>query len=103
VALLKKGHYSFSFTAPAAGRLRVTWWLVPKGLHSRKHRPKPILVATGQLTFSTSRTAKITVNLTAAGKILLKHAAGINLIARGSFTPPGRPAIIATESIALRP
>jgi hypothetical protein len=101
VALLKKGHYSFSFKAPEAGQLRITWWLVPKGLHSR-HSPKPILVATGQLTFSTAHAARVTVNLTSAGKILLEHANGIGLTARGSFTPPGQPATIATEIISLR-
>jgi hypothetical protein len=102
VTLLRTGHYSFFFTAPAAGALRITWWLVPKGPHSRKHRPKPILVATGQLTFSTARTAQITVNLTSAGKQLLKHATAINLTARGSFRRPGQPTTIATEIIALR-
>jgi hypothetical protein len=59
-------------------------------------------VATGQLTFSTARTAQITVNLTSAGKQLLKHATAINLTARGSFRRPGQPTTIATEIIALR-
>jgi hypothetical protein len=100
-ALLKKGGFSFSFKALAPGRLVISWYLVPKGSHPTKHRPKPILVATGQLTFSTAQTAKIDVKLTAVGKTLLRHAKGIRLTATGSFTPRGKPAIITTKIFAL--
>lgn len=102
VALLKSGHYSFSYMALAAGQLRISWWLVPTGRHSGRRGPSPILVATGRLTFSDAGRARITVKLTAAGRTLLKRARRIKLTAQGTFTPPGRPAINATQVITLR-
>jgi hypothetical protein len=99
--LLKNGGFSFSFKALAPGQLVISWYLVPKRSHATKHRPKPILVAIGQLTFSTAHTAKINVKLTAVGKTLLRHAKGIRLIATGSFKPRGKPTIITTNIVAL--
>ncbi len=101
-ALLKSGHYAVVFKALTAGQLRISWWLVPTRRHSGRHAPRPVVVATGRMTFFAAGTAPITVKLTAAGKKLLKHARKLQLTARGSFTPRGGPAISAARVITLR-
>jgi hypothetical protein len=101
VALLKAGHYTSSFTALARGRLRISWWSMPTGRQGRRGF-RPVLVATGQLTFSHAGRARITVKLTAAGRTLLHRSRRIRLTIRGSFTPTGGRAILASQVIVLR-
>ncbi|MGZ4194768.1 MAG: lysyl oxidase family protein [Solirubrobacteraceae bacterium] len=101
VGLLRAGHYTSSFTALARGRLRISWWLLPTGRQGRRGS-RPVLVAIGQLTFSHAGTARITVKLSAAGRTLLHRAPRIRLTVRGSFTPTGAPAIVASQVIVLR-
>jgi hypothetical protein len=92
-ALLKNGGYSFSFAAPAAGSLAITWYHTTRG--------KLVSIATGAARFDSSRTTKVTIKLNAAGRRLLKRAKRVKLIAKGSFTPAGTKAVTAQRRFTI--
>jgi hypothetical protein len=102
-ALLKQHGYVVSFTALSAGKLVIGWYYLPAGAHLTlaKPKPKPVLVATVNATFSQAGTQKLTITLTANGKQLLKHAKRLKLTAKGTFTPAGKSAIVATKNFTL--
>ncbi len=62
-----------------------------------------MLVASGRASFSAAGTGKLKVNLTAAGKRLLKNAKTLKLTAKGMFTPSGATAVTATKTFVLKP
>jgi len=102
-ALLKTGGFTVTFTALAAGTAVVYWYQIPLGARlAAKSRAKPILLATGQMTFPAAVTRKFKVELTAAGRRLLKHARSLKVTAKGTFTPAGRTPVVATKVIALK-
>jgi hypothetical protein len=92
-ALLKHGAYSFTFSAPAAGRLAISWYRLQ---HGRK-----TLVATVNVLLHKTGKAKITVVLTRKGRNLLKRAERMTLAAQGGFTPVGQGTTSATRTITL--
>jgi hypothetical protein len=102
-ALLKDGGLTMSFRALEAGTLVVGWYEVPVGAKLAKHsKAKPVLVASGQMTFSGAGTAKVKVRLTSAGKRLLEHAKRLKLEAKGVFTPKGGVGVSSTESFTVQ-
>jgi hypothetical protein len=102
-ALLKAGGLTMPFTALEAGTLVVSWYEVPPGAKlARKTKAKPILVASGQMTFSAAGTGKLKLRLTAAGKRLLKHAKRLKLTATGMFMPNGGAVVSVTKGFVLR-
>jgi alpha-tubulin suppressor-like RCC1 family protein len=102
-ALKKHKSYSYSFKALSAGVLVVNWYYLPPGAHlSKKHKAKPVLFASGRLSFSAPATKKLTIKLTGKGLKLLRHRKSIKLAARGSFTPPHQTPIVAVKSIKLK-
>ena len=85
-SLLKHGDYTFRFTAPAAGRLQLWWYDVPKGAHvSSVSKAKPIAVAYGTASYTGATTKTVKLTLTSAGRRLLLHAKHITLTAKGVF------------------
>ena len=62
--LLKHGGLVIAFTAPSAGHLVISWYMVPKGAHLTKSK-QPVLVATGSVTFHGAGKAKVKIALTA--------------------------------------
>jgi hypothetical protein len=54
------------FTVPEAGTLNVSWYFVPKGAKLAK-TVKPVLVASGKLTFVAAGAAQVKLKLTAGG------------------------------------
>jgi hypothetical protein len=101
-ALLKAGGFLSPFQALEAGTAVIDWYQLPRGAKLTKAKVKPILVAAGQMTFSAAGTAMIKVKLTAAGKRLLKHAKSLKLMAKGTFIPTGKPAVVATKAFVLK-
>ncbi len=99
--LLRHGGYSVSFIAPTAGRVVISWYLVPTGARLATHGPKPALLATGGGRFATLGAAKLTLELTGKGKQLLTAANHLQLTATGSFTPTGRSAVTASRMFTL--
>ena len=61
--LLKHGGLVIAFTAPSAGHLVISWYMVPKGAHLTKSK-QPVLVATGSVTFHGAGKAKVKIALT---------------------------------------
>jgi hypothetical protein len=101
-ALLKAGGLTMPFTALEAGTLVVEWYAVPAGSTLAKHsEAKPVLVASGQMTFSAAGTRKITIRLTAAGRKLLKHSKRIRLEAKGVFRSSNAVGVATTKSFRL--
>lgn len=102
-ALLKHGGLSLSFTAPEAGSLAIQWFQVPSGAKLAKAtKTKPVLMASGKLTFSTAGTGKLTIRLTAQGRKLLKQVRRVRLMAKGTFTPRGGVAVSSIGGVRLR-
>ncbi len=87
--LLKHGSYAFSFTAPGAGRLVISWYSVPKGARIAKAK-KPVLVASSRVVLHKTGRANIKIVLTAIGRKLLKRVKHLTLTAKGTFTPTGQ-------------
>ena len=99
-ALLKRG-FSFTFKAPAAGRVAVTWESIPpKGARGRK--AKPVVLARGGAQVKSGQTTKVAVKLTAAGKKALRKAKRLKVRVRATFTLPGRRAVAVTGLATLR-
>jgi hypothetical protein len=101
-SLLRSGGYSLTFKAPEAGTLTIAWYELPPGAKlAKKIKPKPILVATGQVKFSATGTKTLELKLTAAGKALLKRSKQLTLTAKGTFTPSGKAPVGATKPFTL--
>jgi hypothetical protein len=94
-ALLKHGGYTFSFSAPAPGRLVITW------LHGTRHAPA-VVVSTLNVRFGHKGTAKVKLVLTAKGRGLLRHARKVVLTSNGRFTPSGQSAVRASRRLTLK-
>jgi hypothetical protein len=92
-ALLKRGGYAFTFSAPFAGRLVISWYRV-----QHHHR---MLVATVSVRLRKSGKAKIELKLTRAGRNLLKAEHRLTLAAQGGFTPVGQGTTSASRTITL--
>ena len=101
--LRKHGSYSFLFTAPSAGHLVISWYMVPKGAHVTKaKKPKPVLVATLSVVFYNTDRRRIKIALTARGRTLLKRVKHVTLTAKGTFTPAGEAATSTTKTFTLK-
>ena len=93
--VLNHAGYSFSFTAPSAGRLVLNWYSAPQ--HGRK-----VLVATVTLVFHSSGKATAKIVLNDKGRRLLSGMRRMKLTAKGTFTPAGHGAISASRQITLK-
>jgi hypothetical protein len=101
-SLLKGGGFTVTCKALEAGTTVIDWYEVPAGAKLAKTKPEPALIAAGQRTFSAAGTAKIKIKLAAAGKRLLNHVRKLKLIAKGTFTPTGKPPVTATKIFVLK-
>ncbi|MDT5023789.1 MAG: hypothetical protein QOE61_215, partial [Micromonosporaceae bacterium] len=102
-ALLTNGGYTFSFRELAAGRVRISWYLVPTGAPLTKGKVNPLLVATGHAKLTHAGRTKVTIKLTTRGTSALKHGTGRKLTAKGAFTPRGKKTVTAIRMFTLAP
>ena len=58
-------------------------------MSSTKSKPKPILVATVTVSFTSASKKTVKLRLTSVGRSLLKAHRSIKLTAKGVFTPSG--------------
>jgi hypothetical protein len=100
-ALLKNGGFVRALRALEGGVATIGWYQVPPGAKVAK-QAKPVLVATGRLTFTTAGTATIKIRLTKAGRALLKRVKRAALTARGTFTPAGASPVVVLRRFTLR-
>jgi hypothetical protein len=87
--LLRQGGAVLPLTALEAGRVSVSWYV------------GATLVAAGRRTFAGASASTVSLRLTAAGRHALGRGPPIRLIARASFTPPGRPAVPASRAFVV--
>jgi len=78
-----------TFKALEAGTLSVAWYDVSAGARLAK-KVKPVLVASGQMTFSAAGPGKLKIRLTAAGKRLLEHSRQVKVEIKGVFRSQAR-------------
>jgi hypothetical protein len=104
IGSLLHGGYSFTFTAPSAGRLVIGWYQIPKGAHlaRRKRAPKPVLVASVKVKISAAGKVKVRLKLTAAGRKLLARARRQTLTSLASFTPADEAAVTARRNFTVK-
>ena len=101
--LLKARGLSVIFKALEPGSVVIDWYELPPGAKlATSPKAKPVLVAAGHLTFTTTGTGIVKLKITAAGKALLKRAKQLKLTAKGTFTPTGKTPISVTRALLLR-
>jgi hypothetical protein len=101
-ALLKAGGFTIRFMALEAGTGLIAWYeLSPGAKLARTTKAKPILVASGQASFSTAGTKGVKIKLTAAGRRLLGSSKHVKLTAKGTFTPTGERSVSVTKAFLL--
>ena len=100
--LARRGRYTLTIGSLEAGEVAVSWYEAHLGAKmAAKGSQKPILIAVGHARFRADETQRVTMKLTAAGQRLLRHSRHVDLIAKGSFTPNGRPAITVTRQFTV--
>ena len=99
-ALLATRGYTFWFNAPSRGRAVIDWYYVPAGARLSRAL-KPVLVATGNATFSKAGRTRLTMRLTATGSRMLKAAKRLKLTAKGTYTLPGGARVTARKTFRL--
>lgn len=75
---------------------------VPPGAQLARKR-KPVLIASGKLSFTSAGTRPLKVKLTSAGKQLLRHSKRVKLSSKGAFTPVGQPSVTVIKTFTLKP
>jgi hypothetical protein len=95
--LVKRGGFVYKFVAPSAGRLVLQWYSRPK-----RHKAKPVLLASGTVKITKASTVKPKLRLTRAGKRLLQASKKVTITGKGSFTRTGKKAVAATRTLTLK-
>ncbi len=99
-AILKKGLYSQAFKGPEAGTATIGWYYQPpKPKHGKK--PKAVLLASGQVTFSAAGSKTLTIRLTKAGRTELKHSKRLAISVKCSFKAVGGTPVVALGAFRL--
>jgi hypothetical protein len=93
-AILKAGGYSFSFTAPSAGRLVIDWFATVRG--------KQVLVASASVVFHATGKATVKLKLSSKGRRLLKAAKTVKIATKATFTPTGGAPTESTKATTLK-
>jgi hypothetical protein len=101
IGALLKGGIAIPFRALEPGTATIAWYYLPPGARIAK-RARPVLVASGRLTFLATGTTAINVKPTTEGRRLLKHAGRFKLTAKGTFTPIGATPISAKRTFVLK-
>jgi CSLREA domain-containing protein len=96
-AIRRSGGYATTFAAPAAGKVVLQWWTIKRGA------TKPVLLAQGRATASSSGRIVVFLSLTKAGKRVVGSATKpLKLTAQSSFTTSGQ-TFTARGTFTLRP
>ncbi|MGA2010991.1 MAG: IPT/TIG domain-containing protein [Solirubrobacteraceae bacterium] len=101
-ALLKAGGFTFTFSAPGAGKLVLDWYFVPKGARiPTAKKATPVLVASATILVRAAGSVKATMKLTSSGRSLLKKSKSLKLTATASYTPTGSSPTSSTETFTI--
>jgi hypothetical protein len=80
--LLRWGHYTFAFAAPASGTLRLSWY---RATASGSAKRKPTVVAAASTSFPTPGTRLVTLRLSSEGRRLLKENKSLKVNVTATF------------------
>ncbi|HEX3910737.1 MAG TPA: hypothetical protein VHW67_08560 [Solirubrobacteraceae bacterium] len=106
-ALLAHGGLVASLRAFAPGKAAIYWYKTVRALAGAGAAPvaepktRSVLVAAGKVYFKAAGKAGVDVRLTRAGKKLLRRSKRVQLTAKGTFTPNGAGAVVATRAFTL--
>jgi DNA-binding beta-propeller fold protein YncE len=105
-SLTHKKQYPLSFKALTAGVLTISWYFLPPGAHlsassETKTKAKPVLLASGHVTFTAAGTKTVTIKLAHAGRTMLRHRHRLKLTAKGAFALPHGATITALKAFTL--
>lgn len=100
-ALLKSGGYRFTFKAPVAGRLAITW-TKPRKAAKKAGAARSDPAAKLDITFRNPGTRTIRVVLTPTGRKWLRHANTLKLVAAGTFSVANEPVVTASKQFTLK-
>ena len=95
LARLRRAGYRFTFAAPCAGRLVVSWSAMDSATRRR--------VELASVSLAARKAGRVAVRLPLRAGVwpFVAHAARITLTANGTFIPRGAPAITATRTATL--
>lgn len=107
IALVRKRNgLPFEFGAAEAGIVTAAWYKPPPaGAAARRTRTRSVLVAVGHAYLPDlhgSDVVRFRAKLTTQGRLVLKHAKRLRLVAKDTFTPTGRASVTVTGHILLR-
>jgi hypothetical protein len=102
-ALLRRGGFRFTFSAPSAGTLTLRWYYLPAGAHVGRasRRGKPTLIASRTASIARAGRIHVQIKLTAAGRAILKRSQRLNITARDTFSPSKGPAVTERATFTL--
>ena len=98
--ILKKGLYSEAFKGPEAGVATVDWYYQPPTPKHHK-KPKAVLLASGQVTFSAAGSKTLTLHLTKAGRTLLKRSKHLKITVSCAFRVVGGTSVTSSGTFSL--
>jgi hypothetical protein len=99
--ILKKGLYAQTIKAPEAGTATIGWYYQPPAAKHGKKKAKPVLLATGQVTFSAAGSKTLTLRLTKAGRTLLKRSKHLKITVTCSFRAAGGTLVTVSGNFRL--
>jgi hypothetical protein len=99
-SLRKSGSYTFSFFAPAAGKLEFFWYEARTRAHGSA-TGKPVVLALATTRFAVPGAKSVKLVLTAAARRLIRSSSRIPLNVRGTLTPPGEAPVSWSASYLL--
>ena len=101
--VLRNGGYRFTFKAPFAGQLAITWRQLPSATSARRRRrARPLTLAHAAVTTRSAGPVPVGVRLTGVGRRVLRQAGHQQLLVTATFTPSGRRATTFTQVVTLR-
>ncbi len=101
--LLKHGGVSLAVQGLGAGILTVQWYVVPAGAKlAGQSKAKSVLVASGKLTLAAAGAGRLKLQLTAAGRRVMRHNRRLKVMARGVFAPSNGVVVTTTGAVVLR-
>lgn len=102
IAQLLNAHgFTFTFSAPSSGTLRISWSALAKVAKSTRAHKRPSLVAAATASFSKAGVYQVKIRLTRAGKRLLHGTNKAKITANASFTTTGGTTITRNKTFTL--
>lgn len=100
-SVLKHNGFAFSFTAPTAGTLELSWYLPPKSARSSKTKAKPLLVGRTSMVFTAAVKHTVHLKLTSKGRSALKSKKRVKLTVKAAFNVAHGKPVTWTGTIVL--